>query len=232
MHQPFERLDLSSRRGRVLAIGDVHGCFSLLRQELDRLAYDPDRDALAFAGDMINRGPESGEIERWLHHPRTIGNHEAGLAALGDRALSHPHGDYAWLAQVRPDRRRALVRRMADAPVMLEIATPAGRRVGIVHATVPWMDWTLAAAALSDPSHPSHQAARKLAITDREHARDARGPGARRPVVGIDHVFLGHTPLKAPVTHGNCSFIDTGSHRSGRITVVDVDQWLSDRILP
>lgn len=227
MHKPFERLDLSGRSGRVLAIGDVHGCFTLLRQELARLSYDPERDALAFVGDMINRGPDSGEIEQWLDHPRTIGNHEVGLDALGDRALAQPHGDYAWLGRIRKDRRRALVRRLADAPVMLEIRTPAGHDVGIVHATIPWMDWRLARDVLSDPSDPQHEGAKRLAIMDRDHARDARGERRRSSVAGIDHVFIGHTPLKSPITLGNCSFIDTGSHRSKKVTVVDVDAWLT-----
>lgn len=41
------------------------------------------------------------------------------------------------------------------------------------------------------------------------------------PCKGIDHVFLGHTPLSI-VTLGNCHFIDTGSI-GHKLTVLNIN---------
>jgi serine/threonine protein phosphatase 1 len=71
--------------GRILAIGDIHGCNGLLKQLLGRLTIDPLSDILVFIGDYIDRGPDvKGVIDTLLAlketYPKTIylkGNHES-----------------------------------------------------------------------------------------------------------------------------------------------------------
>jgi serine/threonine protein phosphatase 1 len=72
--------------GRLLAIGDIHGCLSQLCTLLDQVAPTT-HDQLVFLGDYVDRGPDSaGVVETLLELrarlPHTVflrGNHEQML---------------------------------------------------------------------------------------------------------------------------------------------------------
>ena len=72
------------------AVGDVQGCFDTLQARLQRLDFDPTRDRLWIAGDLVNRGPKNADVLRWAmqnEHCVTavLGNHDVHLLA---RALA------------------------------------------------------------------------------------------------------------------------------------------------
>ncbi len=63
------------------AIGDVQGCWRALRALLARVGFERSRDRLWLVGDLVNRGPASGDILRYLMElgdPVTLvlGNHD------------------------------------------------------------------------------------------------------------------------------------------------------------
>lgn len=70
--------------GRLLVIGDIHGCNRKLQQLLAQIALDPAADMIVFVGDYIDRGPDiRGTVETILALKETCpnvvclrGNHE------------------------------------------------------------------------------------------------------------------------------------------------------------
>lgn len=73
----------ANTQGTDYVVGDLHGCFQLLQDALDKVFFDPACDRLFSVGDLVDRGPDSLKClqllaEPWFH--AVMGNHEAMLA--------------------------------------------------------------------------------------------------------------------------------------------------------
>ncbi|MBL9216863.1 MAG: metallophosphoesterase [Opitutaceae bacterium] len=92
-------------KGRLIAVGDIHGCHKEFEDLLDRLDLAKD-DRLILLGDLINRGPDSGKVVQLAREHATaslLGNHE--LRHLNYRRTDDPSHlkkyDYDTIKQLR-----------------------------------------------------------------------------------------------------------------------------------
>lgn len=89
------------------AIGDVQGCYDELQALLAKIDFNQSSDTLWFTGDLVNRGPKSLEVLRFVSQlPNVIcvlGNHDLTLLALAYTSLSLKHHTLDDVLQV-PDR--------------------------------------------------------------------------------------------------------------------------------
>ena len=91
------------------AIGDLQGCQASLLHLLDELKFDPAADRLLFVGDLVNRGPDSLAVVRFVKSLGdaaicVIGNHDLHLLALSEGFGRVHKGDTLDEILAAPDR--------------------------------------------------------------------------------------------------------------------------------
>lgn len=91
------------------AIGDIQGCYEPLRRLLDLIRFDPAHDRLWVVGDLVNRGPESLMVLRYLHELGSaatvvLGNHDLYLLMVAAGVERRDKDDTLYQVLEAPDR--------------------------------------------------------------------------------------------------------------------------------
>ncbi|MBT6278449.1 MAG: hypothetical protein HOI95_30480 [Chromatiales bacterium] len=214
--------------GRDFVVGDIHGMFEHLQVLLGDLEFDGTRDRLFSVGDLVDRGPHSGEALRWLDKNwfyACRGNHEQFAIDSDDPEqletwVQHNGGE--WWVHLTDEQRNAFRSRFATLPLALEVETDSGL-VGIVHADVPpLITWD----RFMDLLEVENQDAIFYAMWSRNRIS---GNCSALPVKGrVERVYCGHTPIRETLAFDNVHFIDTGAvyscegYKDARLTVVEI----------
>lgn len=118
-------------------IGDVHGCYDELRQLLRRIDFDRRHDRLIFVGDLINRGPKSLEVLRFIRSlgdaaQLVLGNHDISFIAYAVGAYQGKGSDFPQMleAQDAPE----LLQWLRQQPLLIQ---DDSLNAVIVHAGLP-----------------------------------------------------------------------------------------------
>src|SRR3569833_3360072 len=98
----------------VYAIGDVQGCSDELMALLRAIDFAPVCDWLWFTGDLVNRGPKSLEVLRYVRSlgesaVTVLGNHDLHLLAVARSTTPPRRKDTFADVLVAPDRVELLV---------------------------------------------------------------------------------------------------------------------------
>lgn len=204
--------------GRLLAVGDIHGCHGMMKQLLERIDLDPAADTLVFIGDYLDRGAEARKVidallDLGTRCPNLIclkGNHESMFLNYylegRDEALFLGNGGQCTLDSYGislEDARKGRgfpedhLRFLNSLPLMHDTGeycfVHAGLRPGI---------------AIAD------QAAEDL-LWIRHEFIDSGWDFGRT-------VVFGHTPLYKPLLAKNKLGIDTGAVYGGRLTCIEL----------
>lgn len=207
----------------VYAVGDIHGEYTKLITELDKLGFDYDHDLLIAVGDLVDRGNENLKCvelldKKWFK--TVMGNHEDFcIQGAYDYSIAFYHkmtnNGGEWFYKLDETTIENIVERLKQLPILLELRYK-GKKYGFVHADLPYQDWEHVKACVDADDEIDGRS-----IVD--HCIWSRGiVNSTVPVyiAQVDEVFFGHTPLQEIGRIGNCTFIDTGAVFGNKLSIV------------
>ncbi|MGD1031705.1 MAG: metallophosphoesterase [Opitutaceae bacterium] len=197
--------------GRLIAIGDIHGCHLEFAEMLERLALERD-DRLVLLGDLVNRGPDSCKvIDLAQKHKATslLGNHELRLLKYrrtGDRKYAKEH-DLETFEKLRPSDWAYL----EEMPLTFE--EPELNMVFVHGGFLPGEPWQKQPA----------EVVTRIQVVDRNGRPNKRSEAPDAPSWadlwnGPPFVVYGHTPLDEIYKLKWSVGIDTGCVQGGALT--------------
>jgi serine/threonine protein phosphatase 1 len=214
-------------KGKDFVVGDIHGCFTKLQEQLYILNFDEVYDRLFCVGDLVDRGPESEEFWDWLRLPwfhSVRGNHEElvwtsveGGKQSNASAVHYMNGG-EWLYGLPLVEQQCYAIICKELPLAIEVATPNGL-VGIIHAECPFGDWDKFKETLSKPQDEWDNLD-AVALW----ARTKINSKNESTVKGVYKLYVGHTPVNDIVQLGNVEYIDTGAvFKGGKFSIVQIN---------
>ena len=217
-------------KGKLYAVGDIHGCYNLLMSRLNVIGFDFKNDLLVAVGDLVDRGIQNQECIALLDQPwfaSVKGNHE-DLVIMGAINKSyyncHIQNGGEWFYGLDYQAQQEIIKKLKTLPIALEV-NHNGKKYGFVHGHIEQNDWQEFKSDLSNFDQAKHIIEHKrfpteLAMWGRD--RFDTDNLYYTHVSGVDAVIMGHTVTTKPFKRDNCYYIDTGAVHWGTMTILDL----------
>jgi serine/threonine protein phosphatase 1 len=211
MHERYE----INKKGRDFVIGDLHGCYDLFMELLEKIEFKFHCDRMFSVGDLIDRGNKNIEClrlikEYWFHSVQ--GNHEDMLISHiidgNDPSCWMANGGQ-WIIGQCMIELTELAHLAKALPLSITVETENGG-VGICHAQPPTLNWL-------DAIEPDERS-KQIMLWARMWIEDKDMDDIENAVM----TFHGHTPVNEPKQIGNVNFIDTGAVFTGTLSCVEL----------
>ena len=183
-------LDVSEYK-KVHHIGDIHGCYTALKEYFDREGGFKDDELYIFCGDFIDRGLENADVVRFLlsiyHKPNVWlleGNHERWLWVWANDGVSSSK-DFELVTKTELD----------DAKINKKLVRQLYRKIGqCAYYTYAGNTYIVTHAGLSNiPAN----------ITTVATSQMVKGVGNYNDVEAVSHSFVANTPANCYQIHGH-----------------------------
>lgn len=207
-------------------LGDIHGRFDLVYENLNNVGFNVETDRLFCVGDLIDRGPYSNHVVSFLNLPyvHTIrGNHEDMLLDFFETYPNASDEDFyhagmrngmTWFLQNNTCERKQILESLSKLPLVIEIESHRGL-IGLVHADVPkdlsWLEFK-----------NQVEADNKVVIETALWGRNRILNGVCEDIVGLGRLYVGHTVQENIKKLGNVVALDTGAVFDRHLTMVNV----------
>lgn len=211
----------------IYVVGDLHGCYRLLMQELEKIRFNFEQDLLICTGDLVDRGSENLECISLLDQPwfsSVRGNHEEMCIKGRDDVWiqdMHARNGGEWFYLLSTEKQDELSEILSKLPLVIEIQLE-DKNIGILHADIDIHDWNQFKTniAKGERKIPGLTSAYTNALWGRGRIRHhSKRYGT---VKNIDEIYLGHTIVKKHTQIDNCHYIDIGSSYTQKLCIVKI----------
>ncbi|AUX84879.1 serine/threonine protein phosphatase [Acinetobacter sp. ACNIH2] len=213
-------------KGKLWAVGDIHGCYNLLMTRLKEIGFDFENDLLVAVGDLVDRGTQNIQCVELLSKPwftSVRGNHEdLCIGGLHNESYKRCHvaNGGEWFYMLDGQAMYNIAKTFAELPVVLEI-NRSGKKFGFVHGHIEQNNWEEFKETFNQEPTASRDPS-ELAMWGRDRLDEDKKQYTH--VSGIDAVIMGHTVTQKPCKRDNCYWIDTGAVHWGTMTILDLSK--------
>jgi len=215
-----------NKKGTDYVLGDIHGRFDLVYENLKEVDFNPNKDRLFCVGDLIDRGPYSQHVIDFLKLPfvfATRGNHEDMLLGYFEEFPNATDEDFyyagvrngmTWFLDETIEKRKEIIEALYQLPLVIEVNTERGL-VGLVHADVPKkMSWTEFKFAIEN----NNEVVIETALWGRTRLMNEIDEEIR----GLGRLYVGHTVQEKVKKLGNVVALDTGAVFNQHLSMVNM----------
>lgn len=191
----------TNQTNHIYMVGDLHGCYSLLMQELQNIHFDFQNDVLICTGDLVDRGAENLVCISLLDEARfytVCGNREEMcIKSAHDPKIKeiHARNGGECFYQLSQIQRLEIIERFKQLPLVIEVQLK-NKKIGVVHVDIDIHDWNAFKQDISQGDY-------KISGVTSAYTNALWGRGRIRQhsahydvVENIDEIYIGHTIVK------------------------------------